>query len=350
MTHENGCRFSDPSELENPVIEGASRAYFSPSSSEALDAVNDEFEGPTYPSSVINFCTDGVRDLTDRQLKAKLLSIVHRVQTAGAELSRIVLQDHSRMLVWSEQNSLEQHSCSGKKLPQVCLAAQSSQTGNLGLILKNCTAGSVLKLYCSGSPRPLTVPVFASPDELQHVPCTVRVQVSMSGQAEQHVHAVEMLSGDWASKVCVVAHVAATAESRYQAHCFSYRQAIWVFCHLSAEHGAQSTSSCKRVNANGASTCIFVWVGRLMYSSCLNPVHILSCQRHKAMHSLQFVGVVIISHWVSDKCHAFCSVHGGPASALADARTSAQDLPAASCAVVDTDRWSSYLSSICMFT
>ncbi|KAL0044320.1 hypothetical protein WJX82_011427 [Trebouxia sp. C0006] len=45
-------RFSDPSELENPVIEGASRAYFSPSSSEALDAVNDEFEGPTYPSSV----------------------------------------------------------------------------------------------------------------------------------------------------------------------------------------------------------------------------------------------------------------------------------------------------------
>ena len=170
--------------------------------------VNDE--GPTYPSSVIKFCTNGVRDLTDGQLKAKLLGMVKRIQDAGAELSRIVLQDHSRMLVWSEQNSLEQHSCSGRKLPQVCLAAQSSQTGNLGLILKNCTAGSILKLYCSGSPRPLTVPVFTSRDELQHVPCTVRVQVTMFKQTEQHVHAVEMLNGDCASKVCVVAHVAPT--------------------------------------------------------------------------------------------------------------------------------------------
>ncbi len=229
LTHETGCSFSNPLELENPVIEDASRAHFIPSSSVALDAVNDEFEGPAYSGSVIKFCTDGVRDLTDRQLIAKLLSIVHRIQTAGAELSRFVLQDHSRMLVWSKQNLLEQHSCSGRKLPQVCLAAQSSQTGNLGLILKNCTAGSVWKLYCSGSPRPLTVPVFASPDELQHVPCTVRVQVVMSGQADPHVHAVEMLNGDWASKLCVVAHVAPTAESRCQACCFLYTQAIWVF-------------------------------------------------------------------------------------------------------------------------
>ena len=232
VTHETGCRFSDPLELESSAIEGASRAYITPSSWVALDAVNDEFEGPAYSGAVIKFCTDGVRDLTDRQLKAKLLSMVHRIQTAGAELSRFVLQDHCRMLVWSEQNSLEQHSCSGRKLPQVCLAAQSSKTGNLGLILNNCNAGSVLKLYCSGSPRPLTFPVFASPDELQHVPCTVRVQVSMSGQAERHVHAVEMLNGDWASKLCVIAHVAPSAESRCQACCFLCTQAIWVFCVL----------------------------------------------------------------------------------------------------------------------
>jgi len=207
------------------------RLHTSPSSLPALAAVKEYFgPGLNLEGSIIKFCSDSLSDLTGKQLKAKLLAMVKRIQDAGAELSRIVLQDHSRMLVWSKQNSLEQHSCSGRKLPQVCLAAQSSQTGNLGLILNNCTAGSALKLYCSGSPRPLTVPVFASPDELQHVPCTVRVQVSMSGQAEQHVHAVEMLNGDWASKLCVVAHVAPTADSRYKHAAFSVAQANWVFC------------------------------------------------------------------------------------------------------------------------
>lgn len=206
-------KFSDTAELEH--ADPKSRIHIWPSSPEVLAAVKERFgPGLNFEGSIITFCRDSLSDRTNKQLKAKLLGMVKRIQDAGAELSRIVLQDHSRMLVWSKQNYLEQHSCSGRKLPQVCLAAQSSQTGNLGLILKNCTAGSVLKLYCSGSPRPLTVPVFASPDELQHVPCTVQVQVSMSGQAEQHVHAVEMLNGDWASKVCVVAHVASSAESR----------------------------------------------------------------------------------------------------------------------------------------
>jgi len=120
----------------------------------------------------------------------------------------------------------------------VCLAAQSSQTGNLGLVLKNCTAGSVLKLYCSGSPRPLTVPVLTAPEELQHVPCTAQVQVSMSGQAERHVHAVEMLNGDWASKPCVVAHVAPTADSRYKHAAFQLHKPFRISVYLSAEHGA----------------------------------------------------------------------------------------------------------------
>lgn len=222
--------YSDTSELVHQDIEA--RMHTSPSSLPALAAVKVFGPGLNLKGSIITFCSDSVSDLTDKQLEAKLLAMVTSIQDAGAELSRIVLQDHSRMLVWSKQNLLEQHSCSGRKLSQVCLAAQSSQTDSLGLILKNCTADSVLKLYCSGSPRPLTVPVFASPDELQHVPCTVRVQVSMSGQAERHVHAVEMLNGDWASKLCVVAHVAPTAESRYQACCFSYTQAIWVFCVL----------------------------------------------------------------------------------------------------------------------
>jgi hypothetical protein len=223
--------FSDNSELVH--LDAKARLHNSPSSLPALAELSKTFgEGPALSGSIIKFCSDSQSDLTDKQLKAKLLGMVKRIQDAGAELTRIVLQDHSRMLVWSEQNSLEQHSCSGRKLPQVCLATQSRQTGNLGLMLKNCTAGSISKLYCSGSPGPLTVPVFASPDEFQHVPCTARVQVSMSGQAEQHVHAVEMLNGDWASKVCVVAHVAPSAASRYQACCFLYKPAIWVFCVL----------------------------------------------------------------------------------------------------------------------
>lgn len=79
-----------------------------------------------------------------------------------------------------------------------------------------------------------------------------------------------------------------------------------------------------------------------MYSSYLGPVHVLSCRRHRAMHSLHCEGIVTIDHWVSGEYHAFCSVHCGPAPASADARTAAKGLPAANCAVADNGRWSSY--------
>ncbi len=77
LTHEAGCRFSDPSELED--LDNAARIYLEPYSPEALDAVNDNFgSGLEFCSSIIKFCTDDVRDLTDRQLKAKLLAMVMR--------------------------------------------------------------------------------------------------------------------------------------------------------------------------------------------------------------------------------------------------------------------------------
>ena len=81
-----------------------------------------------------------------------------------------------------------------------------------------------------------------------------------------------------------------------------------------------------------------------MYSSYIVVVHV-----HRAVHSLHFEDIVTIDHWVSGECHAFCSVHCGPAPASADARTAAKGLPAADCAVADNGRWSSYFISSCTF-
>ncbi len=132
------------------------------------------------------------------QLLATAKNVVEDAQYQRAQPSKLTVQSGNLLVTWMPE---EGHvSAVSEQLPVVIGAYQYQRT--LCFNLKHAAANSQLNLFVSGSEHVLHLPLGAQyskgcqdPDEMW---CCV--------QTSQHVDAVELCNGDWASSTFLVQH------------------------------------------------------------------------------------------------------------------------------------------------
>lgn len=159
---------------------------------------------PEHIGCVIKTNVPALHQQTKEQLLATAKRVVEDAQYQRAQATKLTLQSGNLLETWTPE---EGHvSAVSEQIPVVIGAFQYQ--GTLCFNLKHAAVNSQLNLFVSGSEHVHHLPVGAQYSKSSQVPD----EMWCCFQTSQHVDAVELCNGDWASGTLLVQHMRSRAE------------------------------------------------------------------------------------------------------------------------------------------